>query len=186
MVSLMLMRSTIMTEKLVRRGTRIPSEYEADFLDQVMVRDVESREIVVLQADNAVEEVRDWMAARAPGSTHQGFPVLEATGQLLGVVTRRDLLDPGVPMACLVRGIIKRPAVVIFEDNSLRDAADQMVRENVGRLPIVSRENLHQVIGIITRSDLLGAHERRMRMENSAQRTIVFSWSRWAGKRPPG
>jgi CBS domain-containing protein len=183
LVSLLMMRSTIMTEKLVRRGTRIPSEYEADFLDQVLVRDIESRDVVALKADDAVEEVRDWMAARAPGSTHQGFPVVNGQDQLVGVVTRRDLLDVDLPMTCLVRELIKRPPVVIFEDNSLRDAADQMVQQNVGRLPIVARENPRHVTGIITRSDLLGAHERRLRLAQSAQRSIVFGRLRGAERK---
>lgn len=185
LVSLLMMRSTIMTEKLVRRGTRIPSEYEADFLDQMLVREIESREVVALKADDAVEEVRDWMAARAPGSTHQGFPVVNSKDQLIGVVTRRDLLDIDLSMTCVVRELIKRPAVVIFEDNSLRDAADQMVQQNVGRLPIVPRDNPRHVIGIITRSDLLSAHERRMRMANRAQRSIVFGRLRGAERKTP-
>ncbi|HEX6964632.1 MAG TPA: CBS domain-containing protein, partial [Gemmatimonadaceae bacterium] len=164
LVSLFMMRGTIMTEKLLRRGNRIPSEYEADFLDQVLVRDVESKRVVTLNADDPVEEVRDWIAGRAPGSEHQGYPVVNAEGQLVGVVTRRDLLDVDLPITSIVGDLIKRPPAVIFEDNTLRDAADQMVRENVGRLPIVSRENPRKLLGLITRSDILGAHERRMRM----------------------
>jgi len=49
-----------------------------------------------------------------------------------------------------------------------------MVRENVGRLPIVARDNPRHLIGIITRSDILGAHKRRIRLANRAQRSIVF------------
>jgi H+/Cl- antiporter ClcA len=164
LVSLFLMRGTIMTEKLLRRGTRITSEYEADFLDQMLVRDIESRSVVALKADDAVEEVRDWIAGRAKGSTHQGFPVLNAHDQLIGVVTRRDLLDAELPLLAVVRDLIKRPPVVIFEDNSLREAADQMVRENVGRLPIVAHDNPRHLLGIITRSDILGAFEHRLHM----------------------
>ena len=51
---------------------------------------------------------------------------------------------------------------VIYLDNSLREAADHMVRENVGRLPVVERHNPRHVVGFITRSDLLRAHERRL------------------------
>ncbi|HEX5437244.1 MAG TPA: chloride channel protein [Gemmatimonadaceae bacterium] len=184
LVSLLMMRSTIMTEKLVRRGTRIPSEYEADFLDQVLVRDVQSSDVVALKADDAVEEVRDWMAARAPGSGHQGFPVVNAKDQLVGVITRRDLLDTDLEMTCLVRELIKRPPVVVYEDNSLREAADQMVREGVGRLPVVSREDPRHVAGLITRSDLLAAHERRLQLANRQQRSIVFGRLRGARAKP--
>ncbi|HEX8155474.1 MAG TPA: CBS domain-containing protein, partial [Thermoanaerobaculia bacterium] len=68
---------------------------------------------------------------------------------------------PDTPAASLLR----RPPAVIFADNSLREAADQMVRENVGRLPVVSRDAPRTIVGIITRSDLLRAHERRLAEE---------------------
>ena len=40
--------------------------------------------------------------------------------------------------------------------------ADHMVREDIGRLPVVSREDPRKVVGMITRSDLLRAHEKRL------------------------
>jgi CIC family chloride channel protein len=55
----------------------------------------------------------------------------------------------------------RRPAIV-FADSTLRDAADHMVRENVGRLPVVERDDPRHVIGIITRSDLIAAHAKRL------------------------
>src|SRR5439155_10518152 len=51
LISSLLMRTTIMTEKIVRRGVRVPAEYEADFLDQVLVRDRVSRTLVTLRGD---------------------------------------------------------------------------------------------------------------------------------------
>jgi CIC family chloride channel protein len=37
-----------------------------------------------------------------------------------------------------------------------------MVRENVGRLPVASRDDPSRVVGFLTRSDLLRAHEQRL------------------------
>jgi len=54
----------------------------------------------------------------------------------------------------------------VFLDSSLRDAADHMVRENVGRLPVVDREAPDRLVGFITRSDLLSAHARRLEEEH--------------------
>jgi predicted transcriptional regulator len=51
---------------------------------------------------------------------------------------------------------------VVFEENTLREAADHMVREKVGRLPVVSRSAPRQLVGIISRSDLLDAHRGRI------------------------
>ncbi len=156
LVSSLLMRNTIMTEKLARRGVRVPSEYAADYLDQVHVADACSTEVISVVADEPLQSVR----ARA--ETHQGFPVVDAAGSLLGVITRRDFLNTAHAPETPASALLRRPPAVIFSDNSLREAADQMVRENVGRLPVVLREDPRKVIGIITRSDLLRAHERRL------------------------
>src|SRR5205814_2079048 len=93
LVSSLLMRNTIMTEKIARRGVRVPPEYEADFLDQVLVREVASKTLVTLSGEQTIQSVRDWIGSHAAGSTHQGFPVLDADANLLGVLTRRVLLD---------------------------------------------------------------------------------------------
>src|SRR5947207_14079143 len=95
LVSCLLMRNTIMTEKIARRGVRVPAEYHADFLDQILVREVCSKGAVTLLANQTLDDVRTWIAAAGAGTRHQGFPVLdEQTRLIVGVVTRRDLLDP--------------------------------------------------------------------------------------------
>jgi CIC family chloride channel protein len=157
LVSLRLMPHSIMTEKLARRGTRIRPEMHADYLDRILVRDIASTSPVTLRADDGVEDVRDWMVGRAPGSSHQGFAVLNAKGEIVGVVTRRDLLDLELPLTAIVSDLIRRVPVVIFDDNSAREAADHMVREDVGRLPVVTRAAPRTVIGMVSRSDLLAA-----------------------------
>jgi len=182
LVSLLGMRHSIMTEKLARRGTRIRADYGVDYLEQVLVRDIASTEVVTLSASEGVEEVRDRIAARAPGASHQGFPVVNDRGELVGVVTRRDLLDLELEVTARVGDLVRRGAVVIYDDSSAREAADHMIRERVGRLPVVSRRDPRRVIGIISRSDLLEAHERRLHARHRVERSIeigtTLGWPR--------
>jgi chloride channel protein, CIC family len=98
--------------------------------------------------------------------------VVDAEGLLTGLVTRRDLIDHVHPATLRVREIVRRKPVVVYEDNSLREAADHMVREEVGRVAVVSRARPLRVIGILSRSDLLMAHERRLRRARHAERHI--------------
>jgi CBS domain-containing protein len=162
LLALLMMRSSIMTEKLARRGTNVRTEYTADFLDRVLVRDAASRKVVTIFGSQTLREVRAWIASRGPETTHQGFPVLDIDGSLLGVLTRRNLLDPSYDDSAAVRDLVTRRPAVVFEENTLREAADHMVRESVGRLPVVSREAPLRVVGIISRSDLLAAHRHRL------------------------
>jgi H+/Cl- antiporter ClcA/CBS domain-containing protein len=162
LVSLLSMETSIMTEKLARRGTVVRPEYAMDFLSQVLVREVMATEVVTLAASESIREARAWLASHVAGSSHQGYPVLESGGRLLGVVTRRDLLSDEVDVAMTVGQAVTRLPVVVHESTTLREAADHMVRSGVGRLPVVE-PGTGEVVGIISRSDLLAAHERRLR-----------------------
>jgi H+/Cl- antiporter ClcA/CBS domain-containing protein len=173
LVSCALMRHSIMTEKIARRGIRVPSEYAADHLAQVLVKDVALRVVVTLPASMTLAESRLFLTSTRPGSGHQGFPLVGDAGELVGLLTRRDLLAPAAdPDAPLGRLVTRRP-LTVSPDATLRDAADIMVRERVGRLPVVAAGRL---VGIVSRSDLLDAHGTRLAGETDAvrSRTLPF------------
>nr|WP_266158545.1 chloride channel protein [Dyella silvatica] len=170
LVSGLMMRNTIMTEKIARRGVRVPSEYAADYLDQILVRDACSRDVVSLRATQPLSEVRPWLSAGSVAARHQGFPVLNDDGQLLGVVTRRDLLDLHTPDEQSVGSLVQRAPLCVREDHTLREAADHMVEADVGRLVVLGKTATHAMVGIITRGDLLAAHARRLREARHASR----------------
>lgn len=172
LLSAYMMRTTIMTEKIERRGVRVPAEYSADFLDQVPVREVLSQPVVTLPADQTLAEARSWLQQRHRDTHHQGFPVVDADDNLIGVLTRRDLLDPGHTETAPLRSLVRRPPVVAHPEHSLRQAADHMVRNRVGRLAIVRREDPFRVVGVLTRSDLLSAHARRLEEAHRRKRTL--------------
>ncbi len=164
LVALLLRRHSIMTEKLARRGTFVRTEYDADHLAHVSALDAASRNVVSLNADDSLADVRDWLDS-ADTASHQGFPVLDADGLLVGVVTRRDLLsgtDIHPDGRRSVHDVVRRAPAVVYADNTLRDAADLMVNEGVGRLPVVDRTAPRRIIGILSRSDLLAAHAPRL------------------------
>jgi H+/Cl- antiporter ClcA len=167
LVSALRMRNSIMTEKIVRRGARVVGEYAADVLDQLRVSDVATVAVVTLSVTDALESVRERITRHDEGYDHQGFPVVDGAGRLSGVVTRRDLLV-GPSDGRSVGDLVARPPARVFEDTSLREAADHMVREAVGRLPVVSRTDPSRIVGILSRSDVLAAYGRRMAAEELA------------------
>ena len=160
LVALLLSRHSIMTEKLARRGTAIRTEYQTDHLVHVLARDVATTKVVSLAGHELISDVRSRLD-RDASTSHQGFPVLDDSGLLIGVVTRRDLIASND--ALTVASIVHRAPAVVYEDSTLRDAADLMVTEGVGRLPVVDRADPRRVIGLLSRSDLLAAHAPRLR-----------------------
>jgi predicted transcriptional regulator len=175
-----MMRNTIMTEKIARRGVRVPSEYAADFLDQIGTGKACTREVVSLRIDDRLGDIRHWLNSGRIEAQHQGYPVLDGDGRVRGVLTRRDLLDVRLTDMHRIGDMLRRAPIVVREDHSLREAADHMVAENVGRLIVVAAQAPHAMVGILTRGDLLAAHARRLREAHDAARHIRV------GRRPPG
>ncbi|MCC4618561.1 chloride channel protein [Xanthomonas cassavae CFBP 4642] len=171
LVSGLMMRHTIMTEKIVRRGVRVPSDYSADHLDQIAVGTVCSRDVVSLEATQTLGEVRQWLRGGGAEVSHQGFPVTGPEGLLQGVLTRRELLDQRKTDDMPLAALLQRAAVVIGEQHSLREAADHMSDAGVGRLVVVDGQQTLRVVGIITRSDLLAAHGSRLQAAREIVRT---------------
>ncbi|TBR40634.1 MULTISPECIES: chloride channel protein [Dyella] len=174
LVSGLLMHNTIMTEKIARRGVRVPAEYTADFLEQVLVRDACSRNVVSLRDSLSIADARAWLRSGGDASRHQGFPVINDQGQAIGVVTRRQLTDEAVDPSARLVTLITRAPLVVREDHSLREAADHMVEADVGRLIVLGKSEPHAMVGFITRGDLLKAHSRRLREARDAHRHFRF------------
>ena len=161
-VSCALMRDSIMTEKVSRRGLKVPAEYEANFLDLAKVRDWAHKPLITLRAGDSVAATRQWLESGTDGSRHQGFPVLDENGHLVGVLTRYELGAAVADEHQRIAELIKRPPIAISEEASLNEAANLMAAAAVGRLPVVSRSDPHQAIGIITRSDIMAARKRHL------------------------
>ena len=167
------MKHTIMTEKIERRGVQVPADYAADFLERISVGEVASSEVISLQANQTLREVRDWIARRGHGSGHHGFPVVHEQ-RLIGLISQRALLDLKEPDSKRVGELGRGPFVVAFQDNSLRQALDLMAREGLGRLPVVERTDPGKLVGILSDSDVRSAI--RAWLEESEQAKQTLRW----------
>jgi CBS domain-containing protein len=170
------MQSTIMTERLLRRGVPVITEDTVDHLAQTAAGERASRPVVALSAGQTLAETLAWLAGGGPGSSHQGFPVVDAAGAVVGVLTRRDLLDKNHEETRSIGELIRRSPVVAFEVSTLREVADLMVIHQVGRVPLIASDGSRRVIGIVSRSDLLAAHERRLDAARPAGGTLLSLW----------
>ncbi len=172
--SSLLMNTTIMTEKISRRGVTVPDEYAADPLSQIRVDSVFSTGVVTLNAQQPLTEVQQWLQDGAATTHHQGFPVVDSQGGLRGVVTRRDIWQLDTSASMTVADIVRRAPVVMTPDKTLRDAADHMVRNAVGRVVITASDEPEKVLGILTRSDVIRANSGVISSRETRSRHIRF------------
>ncbi|WP_345797843.1 chloride channel protein [Castellaniella sp. MT123] len=184
LISVMMMRNTIMTEKIARRGVRVPSEYKEDYLERILVGAACARDVATLRAGQTIGEIRRWIAQGGKGTQHQGYPVLDAQDRVLGILTRRTFFDAQWSDQARLGDLIHRPPVVITPDHTLRQAADHMAIENVGRLLVVDADDPTRMLGILTRGDVIAAHTRRIRENARVRREIsLHTWRRMRARR---
>jgi chloride channel protein, CIC family len=163
-------RASIMTEKLARRGLHIHQEYEADVLQQVRVSETMDQDVPTLPGAMKVSELSDRIARRDLAvCRHQGMVVLDSAGKLSGVITRGDVMralnaDPSGSATVLDAG--SREVVVTYPDEMLHDASAKMLRNNIGRLPVVDRKDPARVVGYLGRPGIMAARLRRLDEEH--------------------
>src|ERR1700723_2784951 len=170
LIALRYLPTSIMTEKLARRGLHVPGDYEASALHMVRVSEV-------MNVDLAAR-----ISGGKPGfNLSQGLPIAASDGRLAGVVTQGDLLralesDPEGRATVLEAG--STPPIVAYADELVQDALHRMVRSNIGRLPVVSRKDPQQMVGYFDRSDLLKSWTQQVEDEVLQEHGWFARWRR--------
>ena len=167
---LLMPKASIMTEKLARRGLRIDQNYETDVLQQMVVSETMDREPPTVSGAMLIAELADRIAKHDPAIIrHQGLLILDSGGKLAGVLTRGDLfralaIDPKGQTTVLEAST--RRVVVTYPDEGLHEASTKMLRNNIGRLPVVDRSDPNKVVGYLGRPGIMAARMRRLEEEH--------------------
>jgi len=163
-------RSSIMTEKLARRGLQVHQDYEADVLTQTLVAETMEKDPPVIAAGTKVGEVAERIARHDPAVAHyEALLILDAAGKLTGIVTRGDILralDKDPTGKTMVEQAGSTKLVVTYPDELVSEATAKMLHRDIGRLPVVDREDAQKVVGYLGRAAILAARTRRLRDEH--------------------
>jgi CBS domain-containing protein len=105
-------------------------------------------------------------------SRRQGTLIVDDANQLCGIITRGDVLraieefeDPNVTVLQAGSGNL----IVTYPDEILYEAIDKMIRNDIGRLPVVGRDNPRQVLGYLGRAAVMTARAHRMKEEHERE-----------------
>ncbi len=172
-VTVLLLRRSILTEKVARRGHHVFREYTVDPFDIHRVGEVMERDVPTISTATSVRELSERLRREPELARRQGTPIVDAHGRLVGIITRSDLMNaleayPGGGVGVLDAGA--RNPIVAYEDDLIREAVERMLRHGIGRLPVVDRRDPGRLVGYLGRSGVLAARQRLLDEENIRER----------------
>jgi chloride channel protein, CIC family len=177
------LKRSILTEKVARRGYHLSREYGVDPLEILFVHEVMRTKVVVLPAASTLGEISH--SLRMDHRQEQRLlPVVDAEGQLVGVVTRGDISqrmeqNGDAALGCLVGDLVRTSAVEAYPDEPLRVVVYRMVEKGCTRMPVLERAT-RKFIGLVSINDLLKARSRHLEEESRRERSLKFRFF------PPG
>jgi CIC family chloride channel protein len=171
-ISFFLMKNTIMTEKIARRGILTPHTYKPDLLESVLVKEAMMPDIIMVSEENTIGELRQWMYESKLGTYTLAYPVVSANEELVGIVKTEDVMDPASPAQAAVSYITSTNGVVVSEENTLRHAVDMMAGHQQDILPVVATDNYKQLLGVLNYRSVFAAYRHVKEGEETATRNI--------------
>jgi H+/Cl- antiporter ClcA/CBS domain-containing protein len=172
-ITVLLLRRSILTEKLARRGYHITREYSIDLFELMRVGEVMDSSPPTVSASMDVQEFSALIGRHGPATRRQGTLLVDEEGLLVGIITRGDVVralqqHAKEPVTVLEAG--RSNPVVAFPDEPLREAVNRMLKHDVGRLPVVDRDDPRHIVGYLGRADVLAARLRQMEEEQVRER----------------
>jgi H+/Cl- antiporter ClcA len=170
--TVLLLKRSILTEKVARRGFHLTREYAIDPLEILFVREVMRTKLAALPAEATVEDLRGIVLREPAGRGQHLYPVVDCEKRLIGVVTRkqlRELIDREPASASL--GDVVREPVTAHPDEPLRVVVMRMAETGLTRLPVVEADS-GRLAGMVSLQDLLGARVRNLQEERDRERVL--------------
>jgi chloride channel protein, CIC family len=171
-ISVLLLKRSILTEKVSRRGFHLSREYSVDPLEILFAREVMRTNVVAFASSTPAEEAAAHLRPdHSPLGQHL-YPVLDNDDKLVGVITRKDLRklvvekEPALDIGAFVRG----EPIVAFADEPLRVVVNRMAASGFTRMPVVDR--VGRLAGMVSLRDLLSARARNLSEERDRERVI--------------
>jgi len=180
------LKRSILTEKVARRGYHLSREYAVDPLEILFVREVMRSNIAAIPANTSVSELTQALHDGQSLRRQCLYPVVDSEQRLMGVVTRHELQQllhqgNGHRLAELIRHDPK----IAYPDEPLRVVVYRMAESGLTRFPVVERDGLRRLVGMVSLDDLLKARAHNLDAERRRERILPLRLmfpSRWGKK----
>jgi len=181
--SALLLRRSVLTERIARRGYHLSCEYDVDPLEVLRADEVMYAQPATLGADDPLVAPLSILTTEVPrregrpgersDPLQRLFPVLDQDGAVIGVVTWRRLQNPPEG-ARTVKDVMNSEPLVVGAGETLRTIAARFAQAEVGAAPVVDWDDPTRLVGLITVEQLLDGHLRDFSEEHHRERPLAI------------
>ncbi|MER9829320.1 chloride channel protein [Mesorhizobium sp. M0134] len=174
-VTVLLMKRSILTEKIARRGHHMVREYRVDPFALTRVREVMTSEVESVPATMTLHGAAAFLTA--PETGHPSFPVVDEEGHVLGVIDPPAILRwrrAGKHRTTTLGELLAGSKVTLaYPDEYLEGLSDKLLMANVSHLPVVTRENA-RLVGYVGWKDLMRVRSKKQAEERDRSALLGF------------
>jgi CIC family chloride channel protein len=176
-VTVLLMRRSILTERLARRGRHLSYEYTVDPFEVAQTSEIMTHPVHTLPASMSTEDALAFFDTENGIKRHKSYPVVDDAGRVMGMVSRADVLRwsrEGWPKGQTLEETSNVGEVFVgYADELVGQLADRMAAADIGRVPIVDRAT-GKLVGLLARRDLLRVRAQAARLELDRARPLTI------------
>lgn len=170
-VTVLILKRSILTEKIARRGHQVVREYIVNPLHLVRVGEVMEQNLPTVPASLPVAGLFERLAEEDPVlARRQEWPVVDDKERLVGLVTRGDLvraLEREDDDHQSVGDLGSRKLIVTHADELVEEATAKMIAHDIGRLPVVDPADPTRLLGLLGRASVMAVWLRATREEQT-------------------
>ncbi|MBI5017950.1 MAG: chloride channel protein [Deltaproteobacteria bacterium] len=155
-------RESIETLELARRGIHLEEGREVSVLESIRVADIMNPRVEVIPEAMPLRGILRFI----PSSRHVTFPVVDPAGKLSGILSLQDFremaYEEGLQDLVVAKEMATPDVVTVYPDESLRDALSKIGFRNIEHLPVVSRQDPREILGMLSRRDVVAAYNKAL------------------------
>ncbi|AZO12248.1 MULTISPECIES: chloride channel protein [unclassified Mesorhizobium] len=180
-VTVLLMKRSILTEKVARRGHHLVREYRVDPFALTRVREVMTTEVESVPSTMTLHGAAAFLTA--PHTRHPSFPVINQDGHVLGLIDPPAILRwrrAGKHRKTTLGELLTGSKVTLaYPDEYLEGLSDKLLLANVSHLPVVSRDE-QRLVGYVGWKDLMRVRSKKQAEERERSALLSFGAKRKA------
>jgi CBS domain-containing protein len=173
-ISVLVLKRSILTEKVSRRGFHLTREYSIDPLEILFVREVMRTHVAAFDESTTLGQAAAHLRPdHSPRGQHL-YPVLDGEARLAGVITRKRLRELAAERVheCPLGAFVGTNPVAAYADEPLRVVVYRMASTGFTRMPVLSSPEERKLVGMVSLEDLLQARTRSLSEERDRERVL--------------